>query len=85
MKKIVEEVTTEGLEKLLGERVTIFCCRYIYTGKLVGVNDDCVLLTDCGIVYETGSLDSNDWTDMQKLPKDWYISKGSIESFGILK
>ena len=85
MKKIVEEISGEGLEKLLGERVTLFCCRYIYTGKLIGVNDDCVLLSDCGIVYETGELTDNNWKDYQKLPNDWYVSKQSIESFGILK
>lgn len=85
MKKLIEEVNNEGLEKLLGERVTLFCCRYIYTGKLIGVNDDCVLLTDCGIVYETGSFNSKEWSDYQKLPNDFYISKQSIESFGLLK
>lgn len=85
MKKLVEEISGEGLEKLLGERVTLFCCRYIYTGKLIGVNTDCVLLTDAGIVYETGALDSKDWSDMQKLPHDWYVQKNTIESFGVLK
>lgn len=58
---------------------------YIYTGKLVGVNDTCVLLEDAGIVYETGELTSKTWKDMQKLPNDWYVSIASIESFGILK
>ena len=85
MKKLVEEVPDEGLVKLLGERVTLFCCRYIYTGKLVGVNDTCVLLEDAGIVYETGSLDSKDWSDKQDLPEDWYVQMCSIESFGLLK
>jgi len=85
MKKLVEEVSGEGLVKLLGERVTLFCCRYIYTGKLTGVNTDCVLLSDCGIVYETGELETKKWTDMQKLPHDWYVARQSIESFGILK
>ena len=41
MKKIVQEVTGEGLEKLLGERVTLFCANYIYTGVLAGVNELC--------------------------------------------
>jgi len=84
MKKFVEE-TGEGLEKLLGERVTLFCCRYIYTGKLMGVNTNCVLLGDGGIVYDTGNLTSSDWTDYQKMPGDWYVSTQSIESFGLLK
>ncbi len=85
MKKIMEEVSGEGLEKLLGERVTIFCCRYIYTGKLTGVNDSSILLTNAGIVYETGELTGDSWKDMQPLPNDWYINIDSIESFGILK
>ena len=85
MKKIVEEITGEGLEKLLGERITLFCCRYIYTGKLVGVNDTTVLLSNAGIVYETGELTSESWKDMQPLPNDWYVSISAIESFGVLK
>ncbi|MCP3684714.1 MAG: hypothetical protein GY861_18760 [bacterium] len=85
MKKIVEQVETEGLEKLLGERVTLFCCRYIYTGRLIGVNDNCVLLTNCGIVYSTGDFNDKEWSEYQKLPHDWYVATQSIESFGILK
>ena len=85
MKKLVEEIQGEGLEKLLGERITLFCCRYIYTGKLIGVNTDCVLLSNAGIVYETGSLESDNWKDMQPLPNNWYVQKDSIESFGVLK
>lgn len=85
MRKIVEEVSGEGLEKLLGERVTLFCAVYIYTGKLIGVNSDCVLLEDAAIVYETGPLNDNKWKDAQSLPHQWYVQKGMIESFGILK
>lgn len=85
MEKIVKQVETEGIKKLLGKRITVYCCRYIYTGELTGIDDECILLTDAGIVYETGSYDEKEWKDMQKLPNDWYIQKQSIESFGILK
>jgi len=87
MKKLVEvtEVAGEGFEKLLGEVITIFCVNYIYTGKLVGVNTDCVLLQDPSIVYETGAFNTPTWKDAQKLPHDIYIMKGSIESFGLMK
>ena len=85
MKKIVEEVNGEGLDKLLGERVTLFCMNYIYTGKLSGVNETCVLLTDAAIVYETGGLDESAWKDAQDLPYDWYVQLSSVESFGVLK
>jgi hypothetical protein len=85
MKKLIEQVDGEGLEALMGERVTLFCLNYIYTGKLTGVNDTCVLLEDAAIVYETGSFDSKDWQDAQKLPHDWYVQTSAIESFGKLK
>ena len=85
MRKIVEEVSGEGLEKLLGETVTLFCMNYIYTGKLLGVNASCVLLGEAKIVYETGELNTKTWKDAQALPGEWYVHTDSIESFGILK
>ena len=88
MKKLVEvtEVQGEGLEKLMGERVTLFCANYIYTGMLIGVNASCVLLKDPGIVYETGAFAEKNWKDMQAIPKkEWYVMIQSIESFGLLK
>lgn len=39
MKKIVEEVKEEGLIKLLGQRVTLFCLNYIYTGLQRSTDD----------------------------------------------
>lgn len=85
MKKLVEVDLEEGLEKLLGTRITLFCCRYIYTGLLARVNTNCVLLKDAAIVYETGAFTTKDWQDAQKLPHDWYVQISSIESFGELK
>jgi hypothetical protein len=85
MKKIVEDVQGEGLVKLLGERVTLFCLNYIYTGTLVGVNDTCVLLTDPAIVYETGPFTEAKWKDAQALPHEIYVMIGAIESFGRVK
>lgn len=85
MKVLVKEVENEGLFALMGKRVTLFCGVYIYTGKLVGVNDTCVKLQDAGIVYETGSFSDKEWKDCQSLPNDWYVTTQSIESFGELK
>ena len=85
MRKIVEEISGEGLEKLLGETVTLFCLNYIYTGKLMGVNASCVLLADAKIVYETGDLSTKTWKDAQQLPGEWYVQTSCIESFGKLK
>lgn len=85
MRKLVEDVENEGLESLLGERVTLFCANYIYTGKLVGVNETCVKLSDAAIVYETGALNEKQWADTQPFPRDWYVQLSAVESFGILK
>ena len=87
MKKLVkvEEVEGEGLIGLMGQRVTLFCANYIYTGKLTGVNDSFCLLEDAAIVYETGPFDSGDWGEAQKLPNDCYVMLQSVESYMVLK
>lgn len=83
MKKIVTEVEGEGLMKLLGSNVCLCCLNYIYAGKLVGVNNDCVLLEDAQIVYETGPWGEKKWKDAQALPGPWYVAIGAIESYGL--
>ena len=86
MKKIIIEENSEGLVKLLGERVTFFCLNYIYVGELIGVNDDCILLKNPAIVYETGRFSDSNYSDEQSLCVDeFYVQKNCIESFGKLK
>ena len=85
MKKLIEQVEGEGFEALLGEVITVFCLNYIYTGKLTGVNDSCILLESPKIVYETGSFNESSWKDAQALPNSLYIQTGCIESFGVVK
>jgi hypothetical protein len=86
MKIVTETVDTEGLESLLDQNVTLFCMNYIYTGKLVGVDEDQVKLENAKIVYETGSFTEKEWTDAQSLPNGtWYVRLATVESFGILK
>ena len=87
MKKIVNvvEVEGEGLAGLLSERITLFCLNYIYTGKLVGVNEECVRLDDAAIVYETGPFTEREWKDAQSLPHPVYVMLRCIESFMVLK
>lgn len=88
MKKLKEviEVEDEGLIKLLDKTVTLFCLNYFYNGKLVGVNDDCVLLQDPKIIYSTGSWTDKNWSDAQSMGiPELYIQKAAIESFGETK
>ena len=85
MKRIIESDEVSGFDALLGESITLFCLNYIYTGKLVGVNESYVELADAKIVYETGELSSSDWTDAQPLPHNWCVQLSAIESWGLLK
>ena len=85
MKKIFEEVQGEGLESLLGEYVEVLCYRYIYHGKLTGVNDKDILITDASIVFETGPYDKKEYEDIQKLGRDVYVRIDAIESYLVAK
>ena len=82
MKKLanVVEVENEGLISLLGEKVILFCLNYFYAGTLAGVNDDCVLLEDGGIVYETGAFSDKSWKDFQRIGSV-YVRIGMIEAY----
>ena len=83
MKRLIEEVESEGLDCLLGERVLLMCAGYFYEGKLIGVNDSFVKLDDAHIVYSTGTWSDKSYSDIQKLhQKEWYVQRGLIESFG---
>jgi len=85
LKEIVD-ISGEGLESLLGKRVTFFCMNYIYVGKLIGVNTTCIKLEDPAIVYSTGDFKDKNYSDEQPLQvKIFYIQVNSIESFGLLK
>ncbi len=82
MKVLVTE-EKEGLISLIGQRVTLMCANYFYTGKLIGVNKTCVKLEDPAIVYETGEWTLPKYKDEQSLnTKFWYVRLSAIESFG---
>lgn len=87
MKKLVkvEEVQGEGLIGLMGENVTLFCLNYIYTGKLVGVNDNFVKLEKASVVFETGPYFEPKFKQVEALPHDWYVQLSAVESYGKLK
>ena len=85
MKKLIEIDEAEGLEKLIGQRITLYCLNYIYTGLLRGVNLNDVLLEDAAVVYETGPYSEKKWKDAQELPHNWYVRTNCIESYGLLK
>lgn len=82
MKVLCKDVDDEGLHAMLGRKVVLFCVNYIYSGKLVGVNEHDVKLEDAKIVYETGELCGGMNKDAQPLPHDWYIRTAAVESYG---
>lgn len=80
------EANLGGLNALLGKEVMIFGLIYIYAGKLTGINDTCIELSDAKIVYETGSFTSPGYKDAQPLPGQfWHVQLSAIESFGLGK
>ena len=86
--KILERITEkdgEGFMSLIGQNITCFCAIYIYTGKLVGVNETCIKLESPSIVYETGAFNEKNWKDAQALPNTIYIQQAMIEAFGVVK
>ena len=84
MKRIIEEQPGNVLENLLGETVVFLCLNYFYTGKLVGVNDNCVELADAKIIYETGEWSESKWKDAQAIGiSPFYLQLDTIESFGV--
>ena len=86
MKVLVESKDDEGLIAFLGKKITIFCGVYIYTGKLVGVNDTCVKLDEASMVFSTGKFSESKWSDAEAFPaKVHYVQLSAIESFGDLK
>ena len=87
MKRLVECSKEEsGLESLMGQRVTLLCGNYFYTGELIGVNEEDVVLKNPKIVYETGLWDEPEWADAQSLPtQELFVRVAFIESYGVLK
>lgn len=86
MKRIitVTEVEGQGLDALLGQKVTLFCMNYIYAGKLVGVNETDVVLEDASVVYETGEFTAGKFTDEQRIAGEWRVRTAAIESYGVI-
>jgi len=71
----------ESYEDLIGQTFTFWCVRYIYHGIVKAVNDNYITLEDAGIVYETGELNADEPSDLQKLENEVYIPLHSIEMF----
>ena len=88
MKRLVNvtEVEGDGLVKLLGEQVQVWCLNYIYTGKLTGVNERDLCLEDASIVYETGKLTDKGFKDAQSVGvKEWFVRLDVVEAYALVK
>ena len=86
MKRLITETEDDGFSPLMGEKVTLLCANYFYTGKLVGVNEAFVELEDPAIVYETGDWKAATYADVQALGcKTLRVSVAAIEAYGIIK
>lgn len=87
MKRVINTIETEvdGLDKLLGEYVELYCLNYIYAGRLIGVNENDVCLAECQIVYETGKLDDHSGFKFAESfnQEERFVQKSHIESYGL--
>jgi hypothetical protein len=82
MKVLVEEREGQGLLALLGKIVMIETLNFNYTGKLVGVNDHDILLSEPKTVFDTGPYSAKDWADAQALPtKTLGIRLSSVQTY----
>jgi hypothetical protein len=78
------EVTGDGLESLLGEMVQLWCLNYIYSGKLVGVNTNDVVLEDAVVVYETGKMTDKTFKFAEPVAsKELFVRTAVIESYSL--
>jgi hypothetical protein len=89
--KIKDQVKEEGgkevesLDELVGKVYLFQCARYIYHGKVKKVTSDYIELTDASVVFETGSYDSKEAEDAQKLPNNIYVMRNALEAFFALR
>lgn len=78
--------STNDFSDFLNKQMVLFCCRYIYAGKLVEESENSLVLEDPHVIYETGDFKDPEFSDCQSLNcKKWSLSKQSIESYGILE
>lgn len=66
----------------IGRHYFFICSRFFYWGRVAGWSDDSIFLTDAYIIYETGPWKDDQWQTMEKLPCDWAVSRGAVESYG---
>ena len=78
------EVQEDGLLKLLGEQVQLWCLNYIYAGKLIEVNKEDVVLEDAVVVYETGNMKDKQFKLAESTAdKELFIRTAAIESYSL--
>jgi len=77
--------TLNNLQSYLNKKIVIYCCRYIYTGTVISIDDFSLRLKDGGIIYETGSHNADNWESFEAIKKDHCVALQSIESFGEFK
>ena len=74
------------LKNLIGKKVLLLCGNYFYAGILAEVADDCVMLKNAEIVYDTGEWSSKKYALSESLPGErWCVQRSFIESFGLSK
>lgn len=85
MRKLIES-DANAFDSLLGKKIVVYACRFIYTGILEAVDNNTLLLSDAHIIYDTGEHHSNKkaWATVEPCwTSHWNVQIASIESFGL--
>lgn len=78
------ESKADGLESLLGEYVQLWCLNYIYSGKLIGVNTNDVVLSEAVVVYETGKMTDKQFKFAEPVAsEELFVRTAAIESYSL--
>ncbi len=71
---------------LIEKTVVVMCANYIYTGRLIRVAPDSLVLAEPSIIYETGKWSDADWKMAERLPTDeYYVERSGVEGMFAVK
>ena len=68
----------------VGQPLTVWGRNYIYTGTVVEVGEDYVILDPAAVVYETGDFQNTVWQDAHALPVPQIVFFAQVESMGAM-
>lgn len=79
--KLSEGGFEEGLARLTGEYVWLWCVNYVYAGTILDVSSTDVLLDNPTIVLESGDFKDETFKEFENVPFNVHVRTSAIESY----